>query len=74
MDLTMNTMNKLLACLAAVYGFDDQEKSTLRKIGQAYDEKHNVHVIQLEYRVRRDDGGVVVKKKVRESLLHSILK
>ena len=69
----MNAMTQLLNLLGQVYGFRDQKKSVLRKVGQTYDEAANVHVITLEFRVRRDDGGVVQKKIKENSLFSSIL-
>ena len=67
-------MTQLLSLLGQVYGFKDQKKSVLRKIAQTYDEAANVHVITLEFRVRRDEGGVVQKKIKENSLLCSLLK
>lgn len=69
----MNNMTWLIKCLDAVFGFEDQNKSTLRKIGHSFDEKNNAHVFVLGYRVRRDDGGIVTKAR-KNSLLRNILK
>ena len=51
----MNKWNKLLAILDQVFGFDDKKKSTLRKVGQHFDERTNEYVFIIEYRVRRGD-------------------
>lgn len=49
----MNQSNELLAMLDNVLGFRNKEKSTVRKVGQQFDNTTNEHVIYLEYRVRR---------------------
>jgi hypothetical protein len=50
----MNQWNQLIAVLDNVFGFQDKEKSNVRKIGQQFDENTNEHVFYLEYRVRRE--------------------
>jgi len=70
----MNAMTKLLNLLDKIYGFEDQSKSVLRKTGHRYDEKNNVYITNLEYRVRRKNGGVVNKPIKENSLLRNLLK
>lgn len=48
----MNKWNRLLACLDQVFGMNNKERSTFKKISQDFDEKTNEHVIVIEYRVR----------------------
>jgi len=57
----MNKWNRLLSSLDLMFGFTDKKKSTFRKIGQTFDERTNEYVIQIEYRVRRGNDGVVTK-------------
>lgn len=57
-----------------MFGFTDKKKSTFRKVGHTFDERTNEYVIQIEYRVRRGDDGVVVKRKdnrLIDTVLHS---
>ena len=70
----MNKWNRLLSSLDLMFGFTDKKKSTFRKVGQTFDERTNEYVIQIEYRVRRGDDGVVVKRKdnrLIDAVLHS---
>ena len=48
----MNKWNRLLATLDQVFGMNNKERSTFKKISQDFDEKTNEHVIVIEYRVR----------------------
>ena len=48
----MNKWNQLLATLDKVFGMNNKERSTFKKISQDFDEKTNEHVIVIEYRVR----------------------
>ena len=50
----MNKWNQLVAVLDNLFGFQDKEKSNVRKIGQQFDERTNEHVYFLEYRVKRE--------------------
>ena len=70
----MNPLTKLLRCLDAVYGFPDQTKSSVHKINQTYDQKYNVHVFTLEYRSKRDDGGVVSRRLKENGILQYLLR
>ena len=70
----MNKWNRLLNSLDFMFGFTDKKKSTFRKVGQAFDERTNEYVIQIEYRVRRGGDGVVVKRndnRLIDTILHS---
>ena len=70
----MNKWNRLLNSLDLMFGFTDKKKSTFRKVGQTFDERTNEYVIQIEYRVRRGNDGVVVKRKdnrLIDTILHS---
>ena len=70
----MNKWNRLLNSLDLLFGFTDKKKSTFRKVGQTFDERTNEYVIQIEYRVRRGDDGVVVKRKdnrLIDTILHT---
>ena len=70
----MNKWNRLLNSLDLLFGFTDKKKSTFRKVGQTFDERTNEYVIQIEYRVRRGDDGVVVKRKdnrLIDAVLHT---
>ena len=70
----MNKWNRLLNSLDLMFGFTDKKKSTFRKVGQTFDERTNEYVIQIEYRVRRGDDGVVVKRndnRLIDTILHS---
>ena len=70
----MNKWNRLLNSLDLMFGFTDKKKSTFRKVGQTFDERTNEYVIQVEYRVRRGNDGVVVKRKdnrLIDTVLHS---
>jgi len=59
----MNKWNRLLSYLDDVYGFENQLKSSFRKVKQAFDERTNEHVIYLEYRVRVSSSAVTKKRK-----------
>ena len=48
----MNKWNRLLASLDRVFGMNNKERSTFKKLSQNFDEKTNEHVIVIEYRVR----------------------
>ena len=48
----MNKWNRLLASLDRVFGMNNKEQSTFKKLSQDFDEKTNEHVILIEYRVR----------------------
>ena len=48
----MNKWNQLLATLDRVFGMNNKERSTFKKLSQDFDEKTNEHVIVIEYRVR----------------------
>ena len=48
----MNKWNRLLASLDRVFGMNNKERSTFKKLSQAFDEKTNEHVIVIEYRAR----------------------
>jgi len=48
----MTNWNRLLVVLDQVFGFANRERSTVKKLRQAYDNQTNEHVIWLEYRVR----------------------
>ena len=70
----MNKWNRLLNSLDLMFGFTDKKKSTFRKVGQTFDERTNEYVVQIEYRVRRGNDGVVVKRKdnrLIDTVLHS---
>jgi len=70
----MNKWNRLLSSLDLMFGFTDKKKSTFRKIGQTFDERTNEYVIQIEYRVRRGNDGVVTKgnsNRLINAVLHT---
>jgi hypothetical protein len=48
----MNKWNRLLASLDRVFGMNNKERSTFKKLSQEFDERTNEHVIVIEYRVR----------------------
>ena len=48
----MNKWNRLLTTLDRVFGMNNKERSTFKKLSQNFDEKTNEHVIVIEYRVR----------------------
>ena len=48
----MNKWNRLLASLDRVFGMNNKERSTFKKLSQEFDENTNEHVILIEYRVR----------------------
>ena len=48
----MNKWNRLLASLDRVFGMNNKERLTFKKLSQNFDEKTNEHVILIEYRVR----------------------
>ena len=66
----MNKWNRLLAILDQVYGFEDKKKSSIRKIGQHFDERTNEHVFHIEYRIRR--GGGANKQAQRRRLANKV--
>ena len=47
----MTKWDKLLVQLDKVFGFEDRKRSTVKKRGQAFDEKTGEHVFILEYGV-----------------------
>ena len=47
----MNKWNRLLASLDRVFGMNNKERSTFKKLSQNFDERTNEHVILIEYRV-----------------------
>jgi hypothetical protein len=49
----MNQWNRLVVVLDNLLGFEDKQKSSVRKVGQQFDNSTNEHVYYLEYRVRR---------------------
>ena len=59
-----NNYNRLLDALDGIFGFNDQVKSTFRKVRQFFDERTNEQVVIIEYRVRRDE---LAKKKLLRS-------
>ena len=65
----MNKWNRLLKCLDAAYGFENQVKSSFKKLRQGFDEKSNEHVIYLEYRVMRSEmsAKALKRKKKKEA-------
>ncbi len=68
--MKMNKWNRLLDSLDVMFGFTDKKKSTFRKVGQTFDERTNEYVIQIEYRVRRGNDGVVPKRKSSTINMH----
>jgi len=48
----MNKVNRLLAMLDAVFGFENKVRSNFKKIRQDFDDQTNEHVIMIEYRVQ----------------------
>ena len=62
----MNKWNQLLKCLDGVYGFENQVKSSFKKINQVFDNKSNEHVIIIEYRVRRSELSVKALKRKKD--------
>jgi len=48
----MNKWNQLVVSLDHVFGMNDKERSTFKKLSQDYDERTNELVIVIEYRVR----------------------
>ena len=67
----MYNYNRLLDALNGIFGFDDQVKSTFRKVRQFFDERTNEEVVIIEYRVRRDD---LSKGKLLQSIHHKVAK
>ena len=60
----MNKWNVLLKALDAAYGFENQVKSSFKKINQGFDNKSNEHVFIVEYRVMRSElSAKAVKRK-----------
>ena len=64
----MNNYNRVLDALNGIFGYDDQVKSTFRKVRQFFDERTNEEVVIIEYRVRRDD---LSKRKLLRSINHA---
>lgn len=64
----MNNYNRLLDALDGVFGFNDQIKSTFRKVRQFHDERTNENVVIIEYRVRRDE---LAKRKLLRQVHHA---
>lgn len=62
----MNKWKTLLAALDQVYGFQNQVKSSIKKVRQGFDEKANEHIVIIEYRVMRGDNLKLSKKKRKE--------
>ncbi len=52
----MNNYNKVLDALDGIFGFNDQLKSTFRRVRQYFDERTNEQVVIIEYRVRRGNA------------------
>jgi hypothetical protein len=48
----MNKWNQLVVSLDHVFGMNNKERSTFKKLSQDYDERTNELVIVIEYRVR----------------------
>ena len=65
----MNNYNRVLDALNGIFGYDDQVKSTFRKVRQFFDERNNEEVVIIEYRVRRDD---LSKRKLLQSINHRV--
>ena len=65
----MNKWEQLLKSLDAVYGFENQVKSSVKKIRQGFDEKSDEHVVIIEYRVKRSElsAKAVKRKKAKEA-------
>ena len=65
----MNKWEQLLKSLDAVYGFENQVKSSVKKIRQGFDEKSDEHVVIIEYRVKRSElrGTAFKRKKAKEA-------
>ncbi len=63
----MNNYNRVLDALNGIFGYDDQVKSTFRKVRQFFDERTNEEVVIIEYRIRRDD---LSKRKLLPSINH----
>jgi len=53
----MNKWNQLVVSLDHVFGMNNKERSTFKKLSQDYDERTNELVIVIEYRVRVRGGG-----------------
>ncbi|HHZ88490.1 MAG TPA: hypothetical protein EYO59_08600 [Chromatiaceae bacterium] len=66
----MTHSNKLLAVLDKQFGFKFQQKSSVRKIKQFFDEKRNEHVFIVEYRVVRGTASDRMKQQKEERELH----
>jgi len=64
----MNKWNQLLKCLDAAYGFENQVKSSFKKINQGFDNKSNEHVFIIEYRVMRGElsAKALKRKKTKD--------
>jgi hypothetical protein len=48
----MNKWNQLVVSLDHVFGMNNKERSTFKKLSQDYDERTNELIIVIEYRVR----------------------
>ena len=66
----MTHSKKLLAVLDKVFGFPYQQKSSVQKIKQYFDEKKNQHVFIIEYRVVRGTASDRMKQQKEERELH----
>ena len=62
----MNKFNKLKTNLDDVFGFDENQKSSFKKIKQYYDQSTNEHVTIIEYRTKRDGEVQVDKGALRQ--------
>lgn len=62
----MNKFNKLKTDLDDVFGFDENQKSSFKKIKQYYDQSTNEHVTIIEYRTKRDGEIQVDKGALRQ--------
>ena len=67
----MNNYNRMLDALNGIFGYDDQVKSTFRKVRQFIDERTNEEVVIIEYRVRRD---ALSKRTLLRSINHAATK
>jgi hypothetical protein len=58
----MNSWNRLLALLDMTLGFPNKIRSTVKKRGQAFDQRTGEHVFVLEYRIKVKPGIEPPKK------------
>jgi hypothetical protein len=65
----MNKWNVLLKALDSAFGFENQVKSSFKKLRQGFAEKSDEHVIIVEYRVKRSElrGKAFKRKKDKEA-------